>query len=118
MNIIKLIKHECANYFPDSGGSGSIKNYCCITDRNCIYFDDDSGRCNYFESSVLPLDPELQFKYREERRLSNQDLQKICKQCREPFTPKSRKQKYCDNCIEIRRKEQSKLRMRLKRKAG
>ena len=115
MNLIALIKSDCANYFPDSGGKGTIKNYCCLIDKTCIYFG-DSGRCNYFETSVLPLNPELEFKYKSTQGMNVLTLQKSCKQCLNMFIPKSNKQKYCDDCIEVRRREQSKLRMRSKRK--
>lgn len=122
ITIIGLIRNECSNYFPDSSGSGRIKNYCCLKDKSCNFFNPDEPeqlpRCSYFEKSVLPLNKELEFKYKKERKLNTLNSQRYCKQCLESFIPKSNKQKFCDKCITIRRKEKSRLRMQAKRKAS
>lgn len=113
-----LIKKECANYFLDSGGGQpKIKNYCCLDDTSCLYYsEEEKPSCIYFENSVLPLEPELQFNYRKEFQLEHRSLQKTCKQCGKLFIPKSKKQKYCEECITVRRKEQNRKSIELRRK--
>lgn len=115
---LNLIKNECANYLGDN--FCKIKNYCCLQDKSCNFFNSSEPfpRCTYFETSVLPMDKELEFQYNKERNLSTLNLQKTCKQCLKSFIPKSSKQKFCDECIENRRKEQSRLRMQTKRKVS
>lgn len=110
MNQTTLIKSECANYFTDSGGKGEIKNYCCLIDKQCVFYSEEKNpRCKYFEQSVLPLNPELEFKYRKERKLSTLQIQKTCKQCLQSFIPKKQNEKYCEDCKLQRKKEQTKL---------
>lgn len=119
MNIKQLISKECANYFPDSGASGKIKDYCCYKDKTCVFFESNelSVRCKYFENAVLSLNPDLQFQYRKERQLGTIELMRTCKRCLQSFAGNA-KQKYCEDCITIRRREQSRLRMQKKRKAS
>lgn len=116
MTSKKLIHNECANYL---SGLNHIQNYCCLLDKPCVFFNDiqENVRCNYFEDSVLPLNPDLQFRYRKNRRLSTVQLMRTCKSCLQPFAGNKR-QKYCAKCIEARRREQSRLRMRIKRKTS
>lgn len=110
MTELNLIKSECANYFPDSGGEGRIKNYCCLHNKTCVLSGetDSNGktRCNYFEENVLPLNPELEFQYRQQRGISILDLQVTCKDCLEPFIRSSRNEKYCPRCKSNRKKQQ------------
>ena len=117
MNLTALIKNDCANYFPDSGGKGTIKNYCCLIDQTCSYFG-DSGRCNYFETSVLPLNPELEFKYKTERKLNISNPESTCRDCSSLFIKKFRNEKYCPKCKVIRKREQKKSYMQKSRRAS
>lgn len=114
---IQLIRNECANYFPDSGGTGNVKNYCCLLDKSCTFFTDEKiPRCEYLEKSVLPLKTELEFKYKKERQLSVVELIRTCKRCLQPFTGNT-KEKYCSDCKAIRKREQKKSYMQKIRKA-
>jgi hypothetical protein len=116
MTIQTLIRNKCANYFPDSGGKGKIKNYCCLLDKSCTFFlDEKLSQCKYFEKGVLPLEPDLEFKYKKERKLSTLELIRTCKRCLQPFAG-SKKEKYCRDCKNIRNKETAKLRMQKMRK--
>jgi hypothetical protein len=106
---------ECANHF---GELNRIQNYCCLLDKSCVFFSDNKEpvRCKYFEDSVLPLNPDLQFQYRKVRQLSTVDLIRTCKRCLQAFTG-STKEKYCGECKKIRKREQTKLSVRKLRKA-
>ena len=114
MTVLSLIKSECANYFPIQS---SIKNYCCLTDKPCMYFLENKPSCKYFEESVLPIKKDLEYKYKEERKLSVLNLQVSCKGCAEFFIRKSKKEKFCDKCKQARKKQQKKLYMQKIRKA-
>ena len=114
MNELTLIKNECANYFPTLN---NIKHYCCFRDKPCVYFAEElKPVCKYFETAVLPLNPELEVKYKRERGISVISLQAVCKKCSSAFVRKSKKKKFCDDCTETRKKEQARLRMRNKRR--
>jgi hypothetical protein len=115
MTIKQLVNNECTNHF---GELNKIQNYCCLLDKSCVFFCDNKEpvRCKYFEASVLPLNPDLQFKYRKERQLSTVDLLRTCKRCLQAFTG-SIKEKYCGECKRIRKREQTKLSVRKLRKA-
>ena len=83
--IRSLVINECANY--DSKGG------CLPKDRPCYMLEAKySGKfCQYFESSVLPFDKELEASL-------NRKPMKICKQCGKKF-PINGKQVYCsDSC--------------------
>lgn len=47
-----LAKNECANYAVD---------HCAVKDRKCVV--EEKGRCQYFETSVMPLNPGLTVTY-------------------------------------------------------
>jgi hypothetical protein len=117
MTIKQLVHNGCANYF---GELNKIQNYCCLHDKGCLFFNDNNDeehvRCKYFEDSVFPLNPDLQFRYRKERQLSTVALVRTCKRCLQPFTG-STKEKYCGECKKIRKREQTKLSVRKLRKA-
>lgn len=100
----QLITAECANYFREMNG---ITNYCCLG-NGCVFFgEEEKPRCKYFETSVLPLDTDLEFRYRKERMLSTFNLIKSCKRCLEPFAGNN-KEKYCKGCKVERKREQKK----------
>ncbi len=114
-----LIKKECANYFQDSGASNKVKNYCCLLNSTCKFFaEDNKPRCQYFEKGVLPLNPELEFRYRKERSLSTLNIQATCKNCLEPFIRNSNKEKYCHKCKADKHRERNKFRNQRIRKAS
>ena len=114
MTLLSLIRNECANYF---SSLNSIKNYCCLTDKTCVYFSENKPRCKYFEEAVLPLDKDLEYKYKQERKLSDSIIQASCKNCSRQFIRKSKKEKYCDECKQVRKKQQKKLYMQKIRRA-
>ena len=114
MTLLSLIRNECANYFSIQC---SIKNYCCLTDNTCVYFSENKPHCKYFEESVLPIKKDLEYKYRQERNLCELVIQVSCKNCSRLFLRKSRKEKYCDECKQVRKKQQKKLYMQKIRRA-
>lgn len=127
-SIKSLIQNECANYFVDSGGiNKTIKNYCCLIDKTCIYYfnedDEQSPRCRYFEESVLPMNPELEYQYRQEKIIDkkqelngNNNLQHKCINCQNTFTRKNKNEKYCEECKATLKKHHNKVNMRKYRK--
>jgi len=63
-NIIqarKLIEAECANY--QRFGPFGVKNFCWMKEKSnagvCVFFNNPSPQCLYFEQAVLPLDEDL-----------------------------------------------------------
>lgn len=116
MTFKQLINNDGANHF---NGLNKIQNYCCLLNKDCVFFNNNKEpvRCKYFEDRVLPLNFNLQFRNRQERKLSTVELMRTCKRCLQPFACNN-KQKYCKDCISIRRREQSRLRMQKNRKAS
>jgi|LSQX01.3.fsa_nt_gb hypothetical protein len=118
--IKRLIKNECACYFPHQG---SINHYCCKADGTCLFFKgDDKTRCSYFETGVLPIDEKLEHEYRKEHELSLRGITaktKIkCQRCGEYITANSNRQQYCDKCRKINNREKAKHRMSRMRAKG
>ena len=104
-----MIKDECAGYYVKN-------NYCWYKDKMCIFYsgikDDNLPFCKYFEKGVLPIKPNLEVDYKEERDLFINRvvvLRKKCERCGEKIEANSNRQKYCDKCKKIKRKEQVKL---------
>lgn len=66
--IKRLILDECANF--QRNGPWGIKDFCWMKEKSndgkCLFFT-GKGKCKYFEYSVLPLDPELEEEYINER---------------------------------------------------
>jgi len=114
MTLLSLIRNECANHFSIQC---SIKNYCCLTDKTCVFFLENKPRCKYFEESVLPIKKDLEYKYRRGRNLRELIIQASCKNCSRLFIRKSKKEKYCDECKQVRKKQQKKLYMQKIRRA-
>jgi hypothetical protein len=113
--IKQIISKECANHF---GSFGNInKNYCCLKNKVCVFFTAEKlPRCGYFEEGVLPLNPELQLEYRQQRKMKARNIPVAsCKNCLGLFVRKSKNEKYCEGCKKIRKKDQDKLRMKDKR---
>jgi hypothetical protein len=109
LKIKTLVKNECANYNYENGT-------CYPTSCLCSFFTDSETpiRCRYFESSVLPIDAELDYEYRSERQMTSNYVAKPeirCKRCNEFVSASSNRQKYCDKCKKLVQKEQSRLRM-------
>jgi len=63
--IKSLIARECANY--QGSGPFGVKNFCWKKEKRtgeiCVYFNQKTSRCGYFESTVLPLNGELEEDY-------------------------------------------------------
>jgi len=111
INKVKsLIKNECAGYHTEN-------NYCCTKDGTCVFFEDNKElpSCKYFEEGVLPLDEDLEREYRIERKMELPENRKAkskvkCERCGEPFNANSNRQKLCERCRKIVRKEQARER--------
>jgi hypothetical protein len=107
--IKKLVKQECSCYFQEN-------NYCCKHDKTCMFFWDsdvifdknnfEHYKCKYFETSVLPLDAQLELEYKQENHIDFKDLKK-CDRCEKPFKPNSNRQKYCDYCKDFMIREKA-----------
>lgn len=111
--LISLIKNECANFNYDG-------NCCYPKDNTCCFFTDSNElqRCKYFENGVLPLDPELEFEYRKERKMDMAGFymrENTCNRCGESFISHSNAQKYCKKCEPIMKRQKTKLRVRKSR---
>lgn len=127
--IRSLITNECANHFSKCDNTN---NYCCLEwtkDLQCIYFqtEPEQQRCGYFEESVLSLSEELKviynLKYIENINLTTKQQKEIkqdidwanrprkkCGNCGEIFPAKSNRQKLCDKCGILKRKEKERER--------
>lgn len=102
----QLITEECANHFRDSDDK---KNYCCrewTEDNICVYFSDnpEQKKCDYLETSVLPLNDRLMAQYYEEMELKLQKgtYRRRCKnnKCNRMFVTNSKNEQYCSFCKE------------------
>lgn len=115
----RIIKKECANYFT---GQNSINHYCCIVDGVCLFFgDEENERCNYFEEGVLPLDGDLEREYYSELNIDceikgDKPKPRIrCKRCGKHIEANSNRQRYCEKCKKIIKREQARASMKKKR---
>lgn len=129
-NLKQFIKNECANY---CGDLNSTKDYCCLEkfpNNKCIYFTNiEHPRCAYFEECVLPLDADLQTVYyaaQEQGKLSKQEMinlinstkfEVICGRCGKTFYTNNAKQKYCDLCSIMVRREKNRMRVQKHRQS-
>ena len=75
--IKSLIARECANY--QGSGPFGVKNFCWkkekVKGKVCVYFNQKTSRCGYFESTVLALNAELEEDYN--KRLEEEDGRQI-----------------------------------------
>jgi hypothetical protein len=95
----KLVKKECANYDHSRAGNCLLETKPGCT--NCPFFNGDDDvlpHCQYFETSVLPANEPLQYRY--QQALGAVIDGKICVVCKQPFRPRSNSQKYCCDCGE------------------
>jgi hypothetical protein len=121
--VQQLINKECANYFFKSDDTS---HYCCkewTKDLSCIYFqaEPEFERCKYFEDVVLPMSEEIKIIYdltyidnvsltSKQQREIKQEIdwanrpRRKC-ECGEIFPAKSNRQKLCDSCGILKRKE-------------
>ena len=94
--IKRLVRAECANHFPDDGGSRKM-DFCVRRDREC-------------RECVLPNDPTL------EAEILHKDTQrKDCAACGNEFIPVNNRQMYCPECSKIARKKKEAQRQRQRR---
>lgn len=122
--IQKLIINECACYSAILNG---VKNYCDKEkEKGCICSLFKNKRCDYFEKSVLPMNPQLEALYKAEHiakladfELTKEDKQRIvegkspiagkvqvhCKKCGKIFQADNYRQQYCDRCKRYIRRE-------------
>lgn len=114
--IKRLIKNQCACHIAELC---SIPHYCCYRDGVCIYFGEleELPRCKYFEEGVLPVDSDLEYEYRDERRMDMLQAKKAkpkvkCELCGNIFEANSNRQKCCEKCSRIRNREQTRVRVK------
>lgn len=125
-----LVRELCANHCRQANG---IKDYCLLEPADgmaCALVTSEDGRCGYFESAVLPTDPELQMLYEADREarangttLAAKELRRIalrtprfaCVRCGKEFARGSNRQRYCPGCRPlIAREKQRSYRKRQK----
>lgn len=108
--IKRLVRAECANHFPDDGGSRKM-DFCVRRDRECAMMNpQDNKICAYFRECVLPNDPTL------EAEILHKDTQrKDCAACGNEFIPVNNRQMYCPECSKIARKKKEAQRQRERR---
>ena len=112
--IKRLIKSECAGFLSELC---HINNYCCDKDMVCLFFEDNKElqSCINFEDGVLPLDSDLEIEYRREHNMEPSENIKAkskvkCEKCGETFDANSNRQKLCEKCKKIVKKEQGRAR--------
>jgi len=125
--VQQLINKECANYFYKSDDT---PNYCCkewTKDLLCVYFQSEPEfeRCKYFEDAVLPTSEIIDTIYRTQmdisRALTSEEQKEIkyninnknmikCDTCGDMFSAKSNRQKNCEMCGNIIKRENQKTR--------
>lgn len=109
--IKRLVRAECANHFPDDGGSRKM-DFCVRRDRECAMMNpQDNKICAYFRDCVLPNNPTL------EAELLHKDAQKkSCAICGKEFVPANNRQIYCSvECEQKGNRIKSRARMEKKR---
>ena len=113
--IKRLVKSDCAGYFSEN-------NYCCSKDGACVFFGENEQLqcCKYFEEGVLPLDVDLEDEYSQERQMEVSHNKTVktnvkCSRCNKYFKASSNRQKFCEKCKKIVKREQAKLSMKNKR---
>lgn len=127
--IKQFIRDECANYFSELN---TIKDYCCMEkfpNNKCVYFSDvENPQCYYFEECVLPLDKELEIVYYAQQEkgalskdevqtlINSQKIQSICARCGKVFYANHNRQKYCELCASIIRREKNRERVQKHRR--
>ncbi|ULO05165.1 hypothetical protein H1230_18830 [Paenibacillus sp. 19GGS1-52] len=102
--IRMLARKQCASLH-----SGNKCHLCPDDQAVCSFFRDDGDyplylkkgavRCNYFETNVLPTDPELELNYwgKNPDSIHGQTVGK-CSRCAESFTRHSNRQQFCSKC--------------------
>jgi hypothetical protein len=99
--MISLIQKECCHY--SSGECNGIDTRCAQIERVKKYNEKknaDLFACQYFRSSVLPIDEDL-----ESMLLIPQSLRK-CERCNTLFSAGSNRAKYCSSCATVVKKKQ------------
>ncbi len=124
--VKRLMAEQCVNHANEQNG---IHDYCCLERTpgyRCAYVVDDAARCNYFETSVLPVDRELEALYHADRkaRADGYDLTRLqvaatlepikrppvtCARCGKSFEAASNRQKYCPSCRRAVTNEQKRV---------
>ena len=98
--VKKLVTSHCANYDKEYG--------CLPLDSECYMFGicyRESSLCKFFQTSVLPIEPELESVFQPKPMT-------VCKQCGKSF-PVNGKRVYCsERCSEEARRQQTAARVR------
>lgn len=113
-DIQKHVKTNCATY----AGNGD-----CLVERGggchtCPFFEEgnESARCLYYESAVLPSDDQLKARYWNRFGLVYWVASKVCKRCKNPFEPNDQREQFCFECKAEQRREKDRIRKREQRK--
>lgn len=111
-------RNHCASHTGSDGCIGTIHGKCILSFEGGRV---TSNVCPYFMKSVGPSNPELFDEYVRHfpdgyplKKLQNEFPDK-CVQCFQRYKKASNRQKYCDNCRMIVKREQAKERMKRKR---
>lgn len=123
-DVRRLVRGECANHYGEQNG---VSDYCCLepeaTRRKCIYVAGGvSERCGWFEKGVLPLNKRLEALYWADRKaraggyelgkaaaeaaVASVARERTCTRCQREFMALSNRQKYCEACRRVVRREQ------------
>jgi hypothetical protein len=129
INAKQLAVKECANHNHSLNG---INDYCISMDNRCILATGEKAHCNYFEKSVLPLEPDLARLQQAERKaevsgyeMTQEHKKRIlelskhkttCDRCGTVFNMGSNRHKYCTSCEKSIRREQTKARVQKSRR--
>lgn len=112
-DIKKQVETSCAVY----AGDGQ-----CLLDRPCPFFNAENEslpRCGYYENAVLPEDDRLKARYWQSFGLAHWgEDSKPCKRCENLFTPSDKRQQYCSDCKEIKRRQAARDRKRKQRQTS
>ena len=132
-DLTQLAVQLCANHCRQANG---IKGYCLLEPADsmrCVLVTREDGRCGYFESAVLPTDPELQAMYMADREaravgapLTEKELRRValqaprfaCARCGKDFTPRSNRQTYCPGCRSVVTREKQRSYRRRQKSGG
>ena len=113
-----IARKNCANY-GSTGPNGKV-DYCYPGPNTCVL--KDGKFCGFFDRSVIGYKPfreaGLQLKWQERwDGVPAKIVKRIC-QCGEEFLPASPRQKNCEKCRKLSKREMARLRKRRQRETG
>ena len=132
--IRRLIRAQCSSHRRKFNG---VRDHCIRSTRpdlRCRLVAADDDRCPVFEEQILPLDPELESLYpfylkarSQGRKLSVKQLGAIadagkpkaaCAKCGRTFARSSNRQRYCEACKPMMKREKQRAYRRRKKMAS